>query len=787
MADEFEQSPDQEAPSENQAPAPMAAPEPEPAETKSSGGWSGTLLGLAGLAVVLTAVGVFGQMKKDPDFLALGLGLILWGVLDLVAQRRGLIVWRGAKAVIGNTMNLVRGLALLGLGLWLALMAVGTIPPTSTAVLSNVGLGLLVGYLGVSLALEAFVKGLNLSAQAFLIAALALQFVSYLYFSIPFTYGWAAVFAALAFGAGAWAIFGGVLSDTPALSRAVLIATLLLGAPLATYTAEQMFSVHEQPLFTPTLLIPRMRQLVGPLSEDAGQIKWAPVHTQLGQPGDVPFSDKLAFTDYVDDEPGIGLYLQKEDKSGHELVWVETGEEADLTSFSQDGRLLAFTHAKKEGDAPSLGVLEPRGEFVNPWPEAELADAAAAEPKKDLKDETRAEKRKRLKKEKAAKKNATAMASYVVKHPYPGSVATGPSHGQVWRGLGKQLYFAGPPSTPLKPGGAVFSAAMKERRYERLRENRGMPAISPDGTRLLSVGFSPNERYLEMADGASGERNRRVFSPLQEKRYFPAWNASQTRILFIKSGKLNTMKSNGTDQQVFDPQALDSRLWFSDKTVPFTLQWKESGNRWRIYRSGPDGKGEKLIYEAEGKSISPPQWSADGNRVGLVVSGAEAASVVTVDWDGKWARQSFKSGDPITELQWSPDGLKLAWLVKRAEEGTYEAWTTGVQGLEPHRVLESRGVLSGLSWAPGGKYLAVEEKSEWRFLGLRLVKPDIYTVQMVDLVNDKAGVMTRYGIMSKQPSFSPQGVALAYFSDYNPWTPGLRRERRTSLVISQLY
>lgn len=763
----------------------VEAPSPEQrGADPAPGAWSGLLFFVAVVAVGLTFAGIYGQSQKQPEYYgALGLGLLLWGLLDLLAQRRGLIVWKGAKAVVGNTVNLIRGLSLLGVGVWLLLMGLGTVKPAGTAVLSNIAVIFVAGYLGIALLLELIVKGAKVSAQAFLLGALVLQIFSYFYFSIPFTYNWAAVFAGLSFAAGAWAIFGGAMDENPALSRAVLIATLLLGVPLATYTFQQMFVVHEQPLFTPTLLIPRMRQVVGDLGEDAAQILWAPRHTQLGQPGDVTFSDKMAFTDYRDDEPVVGLFVQREEKPEGELTWVKTGESAQLTAFSEDGRLLAYTDVKEEGAQPHLGVLGPSGDQVSPWPDEEKVDGEGPTATAKKEDPKAKHARKKLE----AKKDAVqAAAAYSVKRPYPGSVAPGPEHGQVWRGLGRQLYFASPEGAPKKGGSAVLSADMAGQQFVRLKEGRGLPAISADGTQLLSVGFEPNVRYLEMADGANGERNQRVFGGTKEKRYFPAWNAAQTRVIFLKDGKLHTMKSNGTDQQDFDPEALDSRLWFSDKTVPFTLQWKESGDRWLIYKSDPQGRHDSLVYEAKGRGISAPQWNADGKRIAFILHGEQDSMVMTVGPHGEWPRRFFTTKDGLRELKWSPDGLKLAWLVDRGEE-SQEAWTAVEAGMDPEKVYESSGTLSALSWSPAGKHLAMEEGKAWRFLGFRLVRPELHNVLMVDLVEKEARVMTRYGLLSRQPSFSPQGVAIAYFTDDKPWAFGPRRERRSALVISQLY
>lgn len=770
-----------EAPAEQPVPAPEAAPA-DAVDEAPQGSWGGALLGLALLAVLLTMIGVYGQIQKQPNHLPLGLGLILWGVLDLAAQRRGLVRWKGAKAVVGNSVNLLRGLALLGVGVWLALMAANVVKPVGTAMVSTVGVVLLAAYLGTALALEIMVKGVRLSGHAFLLASLALAVLGYLYFAVPFTYAWAAVFFGLAFVAAAWASFADVLGETPALSRAVLIAVLVLATPFSVYTVQQAFFTPEQTLFTPTLLIPRMRVVVSDLGEDAGQVTWAPVHTQASQPGDVPYSDKIAFTDWRDDKPGVGLFVQQDDGKG-ELSWLETGEDARITGFSNDGKVLALTQVRKGAEAPSLAVLEP----VDPRELAAARQAAeAAALAEDPKGEDAKAKHARKLKEKEAL--VVDLSPYRLKTLYSASVEEGPDHAQVWRGLSKELYFAAPKGSLREGESAVLRADLKAREVTRLRDGRGLPAVSPDGTALISVGFSPNERYLEMADGADGKRAPRRFQTSRELRYFPAWNAAQTRVLFLdKDRKLMIMNSNGTNKHVFDPEDLDSKVWYSDKLLAFTLQWKETGDTWRVWRSKPDGSGEKLVYETRADFISAPRWSSDSKRVAFIIESKGENSVLTVGGDGSWPRRFFASPDPLSELKWSPDGLRLAWICERVEEGTHEVWTGGWEGLDPVRVLESHGRLSALSWSPQNNHIAVQETTDWRLLGLRLVKPDINNVLMIDLAQGVTRYMTRYGLMSRQPAFSPQGVALAYFTDQRPWYPGLRRERSSALVISQLF
>jgi Tol biopolymer transport system component len=335
----------------------------------------------------------------------------------------------------------------------------------------------------------------------------------------------------------------------------------------------------------------------------------------------------------------------------------------------------------------------------------------------------------------------------------------------------------------------VLRVDLQDASVETLRRGRSLPAVSPDGAWLLSVGFAPNERYLQIADGQLEAKHPRRFVALNERRYFPAWNADQTKVLFLdsKTRRLMIMNSNGKNHQVFDPQALDSKQWFSDKLAPFTLQWTESGDLFRVYRSRPDGRGEKLIYETEGQDISPPQWSADGARVAFIIRRVSGSEIITVGADGSWPRHFFATQDALDELKWSPDSLKVAWICRRLGGGTQEVWTADYQGLDPERVHVDGGELKDLTWSPAGKHLAVEQTQAWRLFGLRLVKPDLHDVLMVDLSDRHARVMTRYGIMSRDPAFSPQGVAIAYFTDQRPWSPQPLRERTSALVISQLY
>ena len=207
----------------------------------------------------------------------------------------------------------------------------------------------------------------------------------------------------------------------------------------------------------------------------------------------------------------------------------------------------------------------------------------------------------------------------------------------------------------------------------------------------------------------------------------------------------------------------------------------------------PNGSADKIILEISAERVYPPRWSPDSKRIAFTVRQGNEHALYSLERDGSWPRRFFVTKDKIQSMLWSPDSLRLAFIVKRTGEEDHELnsgeelWTVRSDALDPKRVYAARGVMDALNWAPNSQYLSFEEKRAWYFLGLRLVQPDLYDVMTVDLSDARTRPLTRYGLQARQPAFSPQGVALAYFTDQRPWYPGLFGQRKLALVVSQLY
>lgn len=755
-----------ETPGES-APALAPSPAPEAAARPSGAG----LEFLAGLpAVAATLRGAYDQVQGRAPYRWLSFGLLLWGLVDLYSQRRRLRSWKDGGQGIANSFGILRALVFTagGLALWiLALARSATLTRMPEWLLPALALGLALLYLGAALLAQRLVKGLRVSAQAWLLLSVLLMAAAAYYFGVPFAYAPALALATLSLLAAALAISGGVLAEARGLSLAVLLGAAGLALPLGIFSGQQAWGVEEQPLFSPTLLLPRMTRLLGNLSEDAARIRWAPRHTQSNQPGDAKFSDKLALSSWEGDQQGLLLYSRRPDDSS-QVAWKPLGEEVSLGGFSPDGRFLAFTAA-----APRSGT---ELQFLDTLPGARAAagssgEAAQAPPS--------------LEANRYRKPAGSPLAILKVFGP---SVQPLPAHGQVWRLGGRELYFAAPGGGAAWEAGSLYRVSLPGGSVRLIRGGRSFPAVAPGGERLLSVSPDPQTRYLSF----SGQRVGAFLAG--QGRLLPLEDRAGNRIIYLKagSGRLVVSDTNGSRERAFVESPQYAGEWVSrnqdHEGEPVSLRWIDKGPHIRIHLSGPLGERERVVFRGPALSFSPPQWSRDGKRVAFLVREGERSSVVSMDPEGRDALRCFNTPDGLDELSFSPQGDRLAWICRRAG-GSQEIWVAEADGKDPRRLHAGEGELSGLTWSGEGKHLAAQESFAWGLAGLRLVRPDLHRVLMVNLAEGRAKALTRYGLSSRGASFSPSGDAMAYFTDAHPWNwdPRPGRTRSASLVLSQLY
>jgi len=291
-------------------------------------------------------------------------------------------------------------------------------------------------------------------------------------------------------------------------------------------------------------------------------------------------------------------------------------------------------------------------------------------------------------------------------------------------------------------------------------DNKIMPMWSPDDTRILYVSKIDSYTYLEIRD-ADGKNPRELrASNKKDASLFPVWNAAENRVIYISKGGFMIMNANATNQQALSKETyVDSPYWLTEKKQKVYLRVTESGDIWRIFTITPEGEQNKEIFRRAAISISQPKWSYDGASVAVGVNKAEAGEIWTLDNDGNNQAKLFETKHAVTELEWSPQSNKIAFIVKKRDEGREEdeLWVVDRDGQNPTLAYIGEGVISHLSWDGFGKNIAFQEKvRRWYF------EPDVINIKIVNAIDGEEGVLLPYEFMAKSPVWTDDGDAIAY-------------------------
>ena len=147
-----------------------------------------------------------------------------------------------------------------------------------------------------------------------------------------------------------------------------------------------------------------------------------------------------------------------------------------------------------------------------------------------------------------------------------------------------------------------------------------------------------------------------------------------------------------------------------------TVPWPDDPGQ--IYTMHADGSHASRLT-TDGASYSSVTVSPDASRLAYVrdVSGSNESpgseGIYVANADGSDATQIYEfHGTPvgILELEWSPDGERLAFVQVSMHSGpvsdwSYKLWMVGVDGSDPHAVSDAR--ITSFSWGPSGDELAV--------------------------------------------------------------------------------
>jgi hypothetical protein len=246
----------------------------------------------------------------------------------------------------------------------------------------------------------------------------------------------------------------------------------------------------------------------------------------------------------------------------------------------------------------------------------------------------------------------------------------------------------------------AFAAGAKR---EDVALDRQMPrfdlrALSPDGTTLLALTGSADLSDAYLIDARSGAVRGPLGlagSPIRvdgglEHQW--AWSADSRTLMVVADGRL-AMVDVATGNVTESPggQSADS-VW----------GWSADGRLFGVNRTVRSATGEQVaaVPGAEpgrtGQCNSWPVWSPTDPSIAIVANG----DLVLLTADGRQlSRLASHVCTSGVEVRWSPDGTRLAYIVRPfvAAGGPWEVWVVDRDGSQPTRVAAG-GTVGG--WNP---------------------------------------------------------------------------------------
>jgi Tol biopolymer transport system component len=248
----------------------------------------------------------------------------------------------------------------------------------------------------------------------------------------------------------------------------------------------------------------------------------------------------------------------------------------------------------------------------------------------------------------------------------------------------------------------------------------GQPAWKPDGTRLV-FNHTP---VLTIRDPATGRITFKAIDSLAglwtidvngtgERRispygvHDPDWNSNGTELVFERGASI--WRSTVSDTALDDSGAIK----LSGNLKSFSPTWRP-GNAQVTY-SVDIGPGAGLyLVTASGAPVrafgspgwSMPEFSPDGRKLAFQLALTNRSAVCVVDTlGGNLVELWSGTGALVWFPRWSPDGSRIAFMVKGAGSSNIQLWLINSDGTGP-RQITSTGCSDFFSWGPDSKRIA---------------------------------------------------------------------------------
>ena len=162
---------------------------------------------------------------------------------------------------------------------------------------------------------------------------------------------------------------------------------------------------------------------------------------------------------------------------------------------------------------------------------------------------------------------------------------------------------------------------------------------------------------------------------------------------------------------------------------------------YEIYVMNSDGTGQRRLMKESNDHDWSPAWSPDGSQIAFVRNGTR---LMLVSPTGEDPREIYRSRVEMKDLDWSPDGDRIALFINR------RLHVIDAAGGTPEPVAEGLDFSEDVAWSPDGTSLAVTG--------------DVADVYLIELDGSEP---QPFALDAHTPAWSPDGKFVAYYIEPN--------------------